>query len=194
MSNTAERPPDAAPSATAPGEGRSWSERLRSPTGRELIVGFAGAVIFALVSFGARELWGALHRPAAAGQLTYEGTSDAYLSRADFYERYVHEPTALRASQYGGVFLVQTKVEHASRCSFVWTVRNAREQEPIGSVDQAAPDVAGGTGCNGERRVWLPWPCAPSGTPVQFEIVLVAGSKQLDSIETETFPTGGGCA
>jgi hypothetical protein len=203
--STAAQPPDAAPQPAAPEPEpapdtttvprKYWRERLRSPTLREIAIGVAVPLIGGAVAFGVREIWGLLHQPAASGSITYKGTVDAFVSRDDFYKRFVHAPAPSAAlSGMGAVFLVQAETHHASNCGFVYTARNVGDQTTVGDlVDEPADDVAGGSGCGGQKRVWIPWPCVVSDTRLQFELDLVSGSKQLDSATTEKFTIGGSC-
>lgn len=159
------------------------------------MVGVAAPLITAAIVFGANSVWGALHTPAANGTIDYKSTVDAFITRADFYRRFVNiapPPPTVRGD--GLVIDVQTEAEHASSCRLVWTARDVGDQTTIRDlVDQPVNDIAGGTGCSGEKQIWLPWPCVAAQTQLQFEIGLLAGSKQLDSATSEVFPVGGGC-
>jgi hypothetical protein len=174
---------------------RSWRQRLRSPTLREIGVAVAAPLLAGLIAFVATEIWKALHKPAPTGTIAYKGAVDAFVSRDDFYRRFLHEPAPPSSVDGNGVvFLVRLNVQHASSCRFTWTAKNVRDQQTVGDlVDQPANDVAGGTRCGGEKRLWLPWPCVPSETRIEFEIDLVAGPKQVDSATTDEFTIGGSC-
>jgi hypothetical protein len=157
-------------------------------------IAVAAPLIAGLIAFGAAEFWNALHKPAPTATIKYKGTVDAFIDRDDFYKRFVHEPAPPSSVQgKGAVFLVQIEnAQHASNCRFVYTAKNVGDQQAV-VVDQPINDVAGGTACGNEKRVWLPWPCVPSDTQLQFELDLFAGSTRLDSATTETFPIGGSC-
>jgi len=170
-------------------------ERLRSPTLREIAIGVAIPLVGGLIAFGAREVWGLIYTPAPTGAIEEQPeTVDAFVSRDDFYRRFVHEPAPPPpVSTIGVVFGMQTSAEDASSCGFVYTARNVTTDTTVGDlVDQPIPDVAG-SGCVGQKRVWIPWPCVPSDSEVEFEVALVAGSKQLDSATTKKFLIGGSC-
>lgn len=155
-------------------------------------------LVAGLIAFGVRELWGLLHQPGPTGTITNKDdvdTVDAFVSRADFYRRFVHKPAPPSpVTTMGAVFVVQTETAHASGCGFVYTARDVGDQQTVGDlVDAPVRDVADGGGCGGQKRVWIPWPCVPSETRLLFELDLVAGSKHLDSAKTETFTIGGSC-
>ena len=155
----------------------------------------ATPLVAGLIAFGASQGWAAFHRPAPTGTIRKTTTEDAYVDRATFYRRYVHgPPPTSQASGAGAVFLVQTDVHHASTCAFTYTARNLTTDGTVGDlVDRRIDDVAGGTSCGGEKRIWVRWPCVPADTKVQFQIDLVAGSRTLDSKPTKAFLIGGGC-
>jgi hypothetical protein len=158
------------------------------------VIGLAVPLVGAALAFGAREVWGVLHVPAPIVEIQSIRTSDAFLSRGVFYKSYVHAPAPpSQLTGDGAVFMVQTSAQHAPSCRLLWTVRNVRENQTVGLVDQPAADVAGGTACDGEKYVWLPWPCVTSGTVLQFEIGLIAGSKKVLPVRTESFRVGGSC-
>jgi hypothetical protein len=200
--STAAQPPEAAAEPAAPQRqaeqppARSWRERLKSPTLREIMIAVAAPLIGGLILFVVHEAWGALHRPAPTGSITRApNTMDAFVGRADFYRRYVHAPAPPPAvTAMGVVFGVQTEAHHSSSCRFAYTVRNLNTGQTVGDlVDQPVADVGGGRGCGGEKRLWIPWPCVPTDTRVQFELELFAGSKPVDAKPTESFLIGGGC-
>jgi len=197
--STAAQPPDAAqepdPAADRPTTRRSLGERLRSPTLRDIFTTVAGALIIAVIGFAARESWRIIHKPAPSGTIDYRATVDAFVSRGDFYRRFLDEPPPPPpVSSMGAVFAVQPDVQHATSCSFVYTARDVGDQQTVGDlVDEPIPDVSDSSDCSGPKRVWIPWPCVPSETKLQFEIGVVARSKQLDSATTETFTIGGSC-
>jgi hypothetical protein len=170
-------------------------QRLRSPTLREIAIAVAAPLIVALIAFGANELWKALHKQEPTGTIDYKGTIDAFVSRVNFYRRFVHKPALTSAgATYGAVFLVQTTAQHTSNCRLKWTAMNVGDQQTVGGlVDRPTSDVAPDAACDGEKRVWIRWPCVPSETELQFEIDLVAGSKDVDSTATKTFTIGGSC-
>jgi hypothetical protein len=159
------------------------------------VIGVATPLIGAAIVFGIRELWGVLNEPEPSGTITYRSTVDSYVSRDDFYRRFVNQPAPPPpVSGMGAVFLVETQTEHASNCGFVYTALNIGDQQTVDDlVNRPIDDVAGGTGCDGPKRVWIPWPCVPSETNLRFEVDLVAGSKQLNSASTEKFIIGGSC-
>jgi hypothetical protein len=187
-------PPAPEPSSGPPPPPRSWRERLRSPTVREIAIGLAIPLIGGLIAFSVRALWGVIHEPEATGTIEYKGTTDEFVSREDFYRRFVHAPApASSANGMGAVFLVSTSAHHASRCRFEYTALNVGDGQTVGDLaDMPIPDVAGGSRCGGEKRVWIQWPCVVSETLLQFEIDLIAGSKRVSTL-TKTFPMGGGC-
>ena len=159
------------------------------------MIGIAVPLLGGAIAFGVRELWGVLNEPDPSGKITYKSTVDAFVSRDDFYRRFVNAPPPPSpASGMGAVFLVETQTEHARNCGFAYTALNVGDQQTVDDlVNKPIDDVAGGTGCDGPKRVWVPWPCVSSETRLAFEVDLVAGSKPLNSALTETFTIGGSC-
>jgi hypothetical protein len=174
---------------------RSWRDRLRSPTAREIAIGVATSLIVAAIGFGVSRVWGVLHEPAATGTITYERTASAFISRDDFYKQYVGKPApASQPTEFGAVFDVRTSAQNASSCRLVWTLFDVRDEVTIGRINRPTDDVTTSS-CNADKQVWLPWPSTsevPSGTRLKFVIGLVAGSGVKQSATTKAYSLGGG--
>jgi len=166
------------------------------PSAIVLAAVLGGLGLLVAIGFGAWALW-PRHSAPATGTIAFKRTEDAYTTRADFYRRFAHHRATTRGrAGMGLVVLVQTSAQHAGACSLRWTALNVKEDQPVSDnrfVDQRAEDVVGASACNGEKRVWMPWPCVPSDSRLRYELDLYADATQLSSTTTKTFPTGGGC-
>jgi len=183
---------------TAHADGRPPRTAGVPPSAIVLAAVLGGLALLVAIGFGAWELWNSRHPAAAAtGTINFKRTEDAYTNRAGFYRRFAHhQPPAGGRAGKGLVVLVQTGAQHAGTCGLRWTALNVNESQPVSDdrfVDQRAEDVVGGTACDGEKRVWMPWPCVPSGSVVRYELDLYADSTQLASTTTTSYTTGGGC-